>query len=114
MGLVYTLGLNDFDYGSGNVVGWIEYSGNYLFVSAEGATSRDLLPISENPAPCAPTKQKKLQGDTGTQQGYIAGSHNFEGWVVFERNGRSAAIPDAQLGDNIPGPMRRTGSQRFP
>ena len=35
---------------------------------------------------------------------------NLGSWLGFKRNSRGAATPDARIGDNIHGPMERSGS----
>jgi len=35
---------------------------------------------------------------------------NLGSWLGFKRNSRGAATPDARFGDNIHGPMERSGS----
>ena len=35
---------------------------------------------------------------------------NLGSWLGFKRNSRDTAIPDARFGDNIHGPMERSGS----
>ena len=39
---------------------------------------------------------------------------NLGSWLGFERNSRGATTPDARIGDDIHGPMERSGSRKFP
>jgi len=39
---------------------------------------------------------------------------NLGSWLGFKRNSQGAATPDARFGNNIHGPMERSGSRRFP